>query len=414
MSSKTLNLTIKTVRAFAGVAGKQIHLFDSNAKGLAVRVSWRGEKSTKTFVYYARHKSRLINKKIPIEIGSGEGFTASDLEEARAIARDWRSKLIAGEKITGRTGKQTLGDLLIAYVEILKSEGKASWRETQMSLDRGIKNRAPWLWNTPLAEVELDHCIEVVGKIWLTKKREAEKLRSYLMAAFNRGTLRTLDTPKAILDFGLTSNPLQNWKPTPRPRKDKKANLCVEDLRAIWGASDKLLGTYHAMGAFRVFLLLGGQRVAQARRITWTDVDERGEFVRIIDSKGRGASYEHQVPLVPKLLSEIRSLCEEGYLLTCDGGQSPVSYDNLHVACMKCFVCASESHQFQLEGQPTLGMFRSSMLSRLAERGVAKEVRTRLASTEKSGIEFNNYQGYSFLKEKRDALQIWHEVMGVR
>ena len=59
----------------------------------------------------------------------------------------------------------------------------------------------------------------------------------------------------------------------------------------------------------------------------------------------------------------------------------------------------------------TPGSVRSTVTSFLASRRVPKEVRNRLLSHEKSGVEYTNYQDYDFMPELREAMGCWHEAL---
>jgi hypothetical protein len=121
---------------------------------------------------------------------------------ARKKAQFMRDRINTGgdplaEKIADRSAKSAakaesarkkgfdLKALLSAYVEHLKGEGRASWKEVERAVARHITEPFPKLSARPADEITVDDVMPVFHK--LTKAgvfTEARKLRAYLRAAY--------------------------------------------------------------------------------------------------------------------------------------------------------------------------------------------------------------------------------------
>jgi len=64
------------------------------------------------------------------------------------------------------------------------------------------------------------------------------------------------------------------------------------------------------------------------------------------------------------------------------------------------------------KGDFTLGDLRRTVETRLAADGVSESVRGQLQSHGLGGVQARHYDRYEYLKEKREALEALHRLMG--
>lgn len=402
-------LTISLIKSFSCEQGEQVYIADTDCTGLMLRASRRSAKGhiTKSFVYYARHDGKLVNRKI--EVPADNSITPSGLAKARSIANRWRQECLSGGIPRAPAREFTFGDLMMAYCDYLSSEGKESASAVKNEVRKGIKEVSQWLWQKKVSLVTFEDCNNLCATHFRNHQRKAEKLRSYIKAAFNLATRRSMDSPKVVLDMGIEHNPVLNWSAPKRKPKNKKPDLTERDISVVRQYLNRLEQPRHNL--LLLFLLLGGQRPAQLVRLTWNDVDTDSMLLTIADAKGRGGVFMHQVPITGRVLSVMQQLSTEGYLFSRTAGVEPIHTDYLRDAFDSVQeAIASDEIELSLP-RFTIGSVRATVLTTLARHGVPKEVRSRFVSTEKSGVEYKNYQSHDFLPEKRNAMKVWHRVL---
>jgi len=208
---------------------------------------------------------------------------------------------------------RTLEELLDAYTKYLFHEKKQSAKDIHLLLQRHVKQAFPQLCASPASSLQTRDFIEVIKRLIDSgKKRTASKVRSSLIAAYERARMSESDASALddLRGFGIDRNPAQTIaslskynKAGERALADWEVPLYVSALRA------------YAAGPVRDALLLaflmGGQRMGQLLRVTSTQVDLRGQevidqngdahyikTVTIFDPKGRRSTpRSHIVPI---------------------------------------------------------------------------------------------------------------------
>lgn len=392
-------------------------------RGFGVRVTKNGAVS---FVlnYYAGGAERraTVNAK-------GERLSITAARKRAQVMRDRIN--VAGDPLRERQAERQakaaavaearrkrdlgLGALLAAYVDHLRSAGKPSAREVEGAAKRHIFDPFPRLAAKPADEVTVEDVMPVFhGLAKAGKFREAEKLRTYLRAAFTAARkARTDAAMHAFVGFQIRYNPLDDLAVT-RPKeaaldaaqaaKERKWALSEAQLAAYWGRIQALPAPHGSM--LRLHLLTGGQRVKQLSRLERSNLDEDTKTVTLFDSKGRRqVAYEHVVPLLPEAeqaIEEMRGLAGP-YLFSVSRGKDGAVYHTLRDAMLEvaqAMVEAGEVHQVF-----TPGTIRKTVETRLAAAGVGKDIRARLQSHGIGGVQDKHYDAHDYDAEKRAALR---------
>lgn len=308
--------------------------------------------------------------------------------------------------------KGTLRQLLAAYVQSLRDANKPSAYAAEHIFERHVTKAFPRFVDLKANEVLPEHIGEILAKMVKAGiTRQVNKTRAYLRAAFAYGAKadhdpRTLARDGAL--FALRSNPVSLTPVIREYERTRERTLNEDELRAFWKALDSLPVIQGA--TLRFNLALGCQRPTQLLRAAWTAFDSAEKTLLLKDSKGRGGSRDHLLPLTPFALEQLKALREANGQVpspfTSDGKRQ-LAVDTLSSAVRHISQSLQQQHEippFQLRD---LRRTAETMLQKLA---VDREVRAHLLSHGRGqGVQGRHYERYDFLPEKRAALEKWSE-----
>ena len=400
------NLTKQAVDALiAPLIGRE-EIRDIGSKqsvnGLSIRITGTGRRSWCVF--------RRIKGGQPVRLTIG---TYPELSPT--TARERAKELIAGLAV-GRTPvkapsikaqaeakqdrkKQTLAVLMTAYCNFLESRGRTSHSDARSIFRIHLLERSPSLASKAAADVTTDEVVDLLRAVKDSgKDRTANKLRSYLRAAFETSISAhaSHQYPVAFKAFGITTNPVARTKADKDGNKTDKNALKLPDMRAYWHVLQGVQGRVGAM--LRVHLLTGGQRIEQLVKLRRADVAEGA--ITIFDAKGRGQiTRAHVVPLTSRARVDVDTLLtiNGDFLFSKSGAKQ---YDSTSLTRL------AKQHVGMSIADFTLKRVRSGVETLLAGRGVNKETRGRLQSHGVAGVQDKHYNEHDYMPEKLAALQL--------
>lgn len=359
---------------------------------------------------------------IPLGTFSRDGRKGLSLDAARTKAAALRQRYQSGDRdlrailareradaarIDGEQSTRTLGALLIAYANQLECGGKPSAKSVRAELFHHVRDAWPTLWATPVANVTTDDLLAVVARpVEDGHKRQAEKVRAYLRAAFAAGMRARHDAGAlpALRTLRISANPARDLTPIAGANRAHDRALSLKELRAYW----KRIRNEPEHAVLRFHLLTGCQRVQQLGRATADDYDDDTKTMRLLDPKGRRvAPRSHFVPILPAALKSMRAM-QGGtlgpYLVTVTAGESGVTHHTLGDRLDA--ICAAMLAKDELPGGPfTATDLRRTVETRLADAGVSRDVRAHLQSHGLGGVQARHYDRADYLKQTRGALQ---------
>lgn len=326
----------------------------------------------------------------------------------------------------------TFGQLLDGYTDDMERRGKTSTKEVRGSLRLNVLTPFPELAARPAKDITpydvsevLRHCLTrpVASKgrgVHLTKanatngkKRQADKLRAYLQAAFAFGLgfdLNPLRAADAVL-FGLTANPVRDVPTIEGANRAETWALDKAELKAVLLAVEDLPERRRSIA--KAMLYLAGQRAEMLCRITWADLyddGEHGAVMQLLDLKG-GKGTPPRIHLLPmtERLSGIMAP-----LLALQGSDAPGPFS---LRGKMAITPGTALGIFQEMGDVlsatgatrrfTWRNLRATIETHLASLGVDQERRAWLLSHGRQGVQAKHYDRYSYLPEKRLDLEKW-------
>lgn len=371
---------------------KAVEYFDVKTSGLGIRVSVKG---TKSFFY--RYRFHGKNKRYGIG-----NFPGISLKLARQRALELKVSVINGvdpqllkEKKKAPPPKVLLfTDLVEAYRHnYLPKLRDATAREYERII---VKELMPSLQNKPIEKIERRELIKLLEAIGNHRgaKTLANRVRAVLSSLYSFG----VDT--ARLQF----NPVLTIKKTQK-EVSRDRIYSKEELKTLWDAFE---AQKQPISSYYKCLLILGQRAGETRRMRWEDIDLKNE-IWVIPKEETKAARLHIVPL-PKIASELlthlKSISGDTYVFESSrkSGQ-PLRWT--HKASTRISE-HSGVHDFKIHD------LRRTMASGLAELGISRTVIGKVINHK--GISGDNlvtaiYDRYSYLEEKREALENWSERM---
>jgi integrase len=348
----------------------------------------------------------------------GNGRTLADIRREYRKHRDLQDRTgdvkehlrAEDRRLEVERRKGTLRQLLDAYVDALEAAGKPSHKQAEGVFRRNVIKPFPMMATTKANEIEpgdIQRILARMVKAGIT--RQVNVTRSYLRAAFQWGAEADHDPRTMAQDgvlFGLKTNPVATVARIKEYERVGERTLAEEELRAYWKATDTLPVVQKV--ALRLNLALACQRPTQLLRADWPAFDFQEKTLLLKDTKGRGGSRDHLLPLTPFALEQLKPIrdlnAEAPSPFTADG-KRPMVLETLSVAVRE----VSDA----LKKEKSIPSFQLRDLRRTAETmlqklGIDKEVRAHLLSHGRGqGVQGKHYERYDFLPEKRQALERW-------
>jgi hypothetical protein len=402
--------TVNGQKSRTGKSVNQVFLWDTEARGLGVRVTDGGAKS---YIFQGK-----IKDAIRITIGPCNAWSLSDARtEARRLhtlidkgidpreqEKEKQAEKAAKKAATEANQKYTLRALLKAYADHLEARGKIKSAKAARSVIKvHILEADPSLADKPATGITSYDVAALIRRAHEKgKERTAGILRSTISAAYNCGRRAPFDTelPSLFIKFNIVSNPV-DVIPTIAVKAGNRT-LSNNELKNYMAA----LGADTVDMALKLALFSGGQRMAELLRAQVTDWNADTKTLRLLDPKGkRKQPREHLLPLGPVASSIVKDLTDkaaarESNSLFASGRKSHV-HDTTPGPRVTEIATAIGSEPFDLRD------LRRTVETMLASLGVSRDIRAQLLSHGISGVQAQHYDRHDYLKEKHVTLIKW-------
>ncbi len=353
-----------------------------------------------------------------IQIGSFPILTLADArDKAKALSQTIRDGLDPKDELERQAKERdqakreheqqgTIEQLFRSYTEQMKKDGKRTHRAVLVALE---KETFPHLSKTTKAKDVTAHDIKIILAHMIRRGADTQsnRVRSYLMAAFNYGLKHDNDPANFIDDakFGLVMNPVAAI-----PKQ--KAAECVGERFLTWAETRQLLDDMEqsmSLGLtlrslIRLCFFTGGQRPYELAASRWTSIDWQKLTMTItadISKNGR----THLIPLTD---SAIRVLKEQ----QASTADSPFIFahaskpdEHMPMASLSQAIDRYRKRSKMAHFIPR--DFRRTCKTLMGELGIAKDLRDRLQNHALNDVSSKHYDRYEYLPEKCQALALW-------
>ncbi len=202
-----------------------------------------------------------------------------------------------------RTAKGTFRQLLDGYIADRDKAG-INTKEIRRSFTKDVIEPFSLLLDIPACEIAHNDILTILEPIHARGSlNQTDKVRSYLMAAFQYGMKqeRQIGTAKAGAVYDIATNPVDGigFDSADKDIVNKVGKRALSELELkLFYSSAGLDGSrigFPLAQLFRMVIATGGQRIDQLCREPWDSF--QGDYIRIIDAKGKGSV--KRVHLVP-------------------------------------------------------------------------------------------------------------------
>ena len=390
---------------------------DTGARGagsLGVKVN-----PSQTKIFYFRYYKNKKRKFISL----GE-FPTLSLFDARELAREYGLMLKQGVdpkehiEATSKAHEQaqrdearkgTLEQLFQAYTAQMAKDGKRTHQQVLESLERNVYPHIDK--NAKAKDVSThDFMLVLAAMIRRGAATQSNRVRSYLMAAYNYGLFHDND-PANFIDeakFGLTLNPISGIPKQKSAERVGEHYLSHTEIKQLFDDLNNVFDRFQMGSSIRNLILLcfytGGQRPYELISSRWDSVDWQQKSILITADLSKNKR-PHIVPLTDSALL----ILERQKLLSLDSefifphrfNDRPMRTDSL-----------AQSISRYREATPAVRSFvprdiRRTCKTLMGELGVSKEIRDRLQNHALNDVSSKHYDRYEYLPEKRRALETW-------
>ena len=333
-----------------------------------------------------------------------------DVQRETGDVKQHRAEEKRRQDVERRRG--SLEQLLAAYVEHLRAEARNdSASDAETIFRKHVVRPFPSIAGKKANEVTGDDIRAILAKmIKAGITRQVNKARAYLGAAFSFGSEADHDPRTVARDgvlFAIKANPVSLVPVIREFERTLERALSDDELLEFWKGLDKLPKIQAA--TLRFNLALACQRPTQLLRADWPDFDFVMNTLLLRDTKGRGGSRDHLLPLPAFALEQLkplRQINKEAAGPFSSDGKRRLSVDTLTRA-VSDISAKLEKRKIPAFQQRDLRRTAETMLQKM---GIDREVRAHLLSHGRSvGVQGKHYERYDFLKEKRAALEKWED-----
>ncbi|WP_274005079.1 tyrosine-type recombinase/integrase [Vibrio parahaemolyticus] len=413
-----------TVSAIRGLKPKDkpYYEWDTNSQRgrgkLGVQVTPKGSK-TFVFRYFVEGKTKFIR------LGR---FPELSLNDARGKQKEMGELLLQGidpkEQLESQHKAQQLAkreearkgsikQLFEAYVSQMEKDGKRTHKAVLASLEKEVYPVIPPA--TKAKDVTThDLMLVLAAMIKRDAKTQSNRVRSYLMAAFNYG-LKHDNDPANFIDeakFGLLLNPVAA---IPKQKDAERVGEHYLKMGEVIGLIDDLNNEYERfkMGdAIRNLILLclytGGQRPYELAASRWEAIDWQQKTLLITPDISKNKR-PHLIPLTDSALVVLeRQRLNNDSEFIFPHRFNPTDHIRLD--------SLSQGIARYREASPHIKPFTPRDLRRtcktlMGEIGISKSLRDRLQNHALNDVSSKHYDRYEYLPEKSIALESWEQKL---
>lgn len=418
-----LELTDRFCSSAKPVDGKQTDYFDDTVKGLCLRVSPAGTK-TWNLIYTKPADGKRARMKLgtypDIPLG-GDGGARQKARDARAGIHDGHDP--AAEK-RALEASQTVSELVERYIERHASRKKSA-AHIARRLRRDVSDIIGAVKLSELHRRDLQKCVDKVVDRGspIGANRTFSAIRALIRWAVSRG-----DLDHNLVD-GM-KRPTTDEEPRIRyltaDQPDADRGYPAHEIRTVWGALPKADMRESTRNTVRLCLVIG-QRVGEVSGMTRDELD-LGTKVWVIPGARTKNGEQHKVPLsdmavdiIKEQLAAVDALAKRKgrepspWVFPGPGARGPISGPA---------VARAVKRQEKREDKPThiasvsiCGVapwtchdLRRTMATHMEGMGISPFVigcvLNHISAT-KATITSSVYTQYDYMKEKREALDLW-------
>jgi integrase len=358
-------------------------------------------------------------KKQQIKIGQFmQGFSLAQAEEAARILTsqlqqginpkaDKEEKASAKKQAVREAAqKGSVQDLFEAYTDNMKRDGKRTFVAVLTSLEKETRTIIP---PTTKAKDVTTEQIKLILAAMIKRGAEVQsnRVRSYLMAAFNYG-LKHDNNPASMgrgVLFGLTDNPVRNIPKQVKAEKVGQGCLTLTELKELLARFvDAPKVGWLTAKLLELIVYTGGQRPYELLTARWENIHwiEKTFLIPAEFSKNRR---EHLLPLTNRAFQILEYIRDNSLTSPWVFAQRDLEQHVLTSTLAKALAYYRKANPDFVYIIPR--DLRRTCKTLMGELGISKELRDRIQNHALNDVSSKHYDRYDYLNEKRKALEAW-------
>lgn len=392
----TIRLTQAAAEKLSPPKSGRVEYFDSHLPGFGLRISAAGARSWVVF-YRVGSPPRLRR----YTIGSFATYPKVEAarDRARAVLQDVDKGIDPAEAKAAEATRpaDTVAMLAGEFIERYAKPKNRSWAESEKTLKRHIVSR----WGKREAAS-------------ITRRDVLDLLDELVDKGNPIAANRVLATVRKMFGWAverdiLAASPVVNIK-APAREVERDRVLTDDELKTIWAAAEKAGGV---PGAFFKTLILTGQRRDEVATMRWDALDLDARVWTLPRDATKG-DRSHEVPLSPLAIKVLTAVPRTGEFVfsrarvgkKAAGGkpaQQRPSRERPISGYSKMKAAIAEEAGFT---DWRIHDLRRTAGTGMARAGIAVSVISRVLNHKEGGVT-KIYNRYSYLDEKRHALETW-------
>lgn len=371
--------------------------------GFCVRVTSKGS-ITFYFQYTKNGKRRFLN------LGK---YPGTSILEARRKLREYARIYESGQdprevEEAGAIKYGTVSDLVDHYLDYLKENRKpSSYEDAKYRLGVDV---LPKIGTKEARAVTPGEVRDILATMIIRgADTSANRTRSYLHAAFARGLHYDNDptTTRTGIVFALTQNPVEHVPRNASAENVDERVLSWDEIAFLLNYNGKAISRPMWL-ALMLIMVSGGQRVWSVTRDLKSEMDLNGKVWSIPPEKSKNGRH-HLVPItgmMENIILEASAFSEGSPYLFAKRGkpEEHMSNDALPSAVGK-FWQRERMEKFAPKD------LRTTFKTLGGELGIPRDISDRLQNHAFNDVASKHYDRYSYLKEKREALEVWENAL---
>lgn len=349
----------------------------------------------------------------------------ADQQEARLTAEaEKRRQQDEARRLAAEDARMgTVQDLFTAYTDNMRSTGKRTADRVHYALKR---EALPIMGcDTKARDVTTGMVVEVLhALIDRGAETQANRIRSYLMTAFNFG-IQYDNNPATLRKrrYGFTINPVLGVPKQKDAERVGERDLSPEEIHAFFQALP--MGGFSPVlqSAIRLCFATGGQRPNEILSAEWSEFNFETSVWELPSGKAKNKK-AHLIPLTEMALLILAELpgatILDGNLVAPKAGgylfpnarrqDEPMLTTSMSRAIKRyCDRVPGADEKMPVWGRASFVPrdIRRTCKTQMGALGISKETRDRINNHAINDVSARHYDRYDYLAEKRAALEIW-------
>jgi integrase len=325
-----------------------------------------------------------------------------ELERQQKIETE--TKRIAKEAEQKRIDMQgSLGQLIDFYLEDVHANKSNHYYISvkkalnKLDIDKSIKANQITKQNI----IQILHPIVERGSMVL-----ANRTRAYLSAMF-KYAIEFDDSVESFskkVQFFVEVNPVTNVK---KPLMHEEASdrfLSKSEINELWKAFDKSKASIYRISILKLILLTGA-RVESLTGLRWSEINWEDKYISIPPDRSKKNNY-WIIPLTQMSYEVLVGLpiVHAEFVFPANNGVKCIDLDSMSKCTARICKQSKIAHFSPRD-------LRRTFKTLTGEIGLLKDIRDRIQNHSLNDISSKHYDRYDYLKEKRDALELWDQFI---